>query len=130
MFWVGVELGLYIRNNFFLSSLFVVLFVVFLGFLLLLSEGFNQPKLVLVLMDVVLQYLLAIFCFSSADIKSFVSCVCFDEIGFVAPFSFLSSCQCEPAAVVFALVCNDLDSVILLVFENAEATITSSTHQG
>ena len=130
MFWIGVELGFNIRNNFFLPSLFVVLFVVFLGFLLLLSEGFDQPKLVLVLMDVVLKYLLSIFCFSSADVKSLVACVGFDEIGFVAPFSFLSSCQGEPAAVVLSLIGNDLDSVILLVLENAEATITSSTHQG
>ena len=125
MFWIGVELGLDIGNNFFLSSLFVV----FLGFLLILCEGFNQPKLVLALMDVILQYLLTIFSLSPADIESLVACVGFDKIGFVAPFSFFSSCQSEPTAVVFALISNDLNSIVLLVLEDAEATIASRTHQ-
>ena len=128
MFWIGVELGLDIGDNFFLSSLFVVLLVVFLGFLLILCEGFNQPKLVLALMDVILQYLLAIFSLSPTNIESLVAGMGFDEIGFVAPFSFFSSCQSEPAAVVFALISNDLNSIVLLVLEDAEATIASRTH--
>ena len=129
VFWIGMELGLNIGDNFFLSSLFVVFLVIFLGFLLILCEGFNQPKLVLALMDVILQYLLAIFSLSPADIESLVACVGFDKIGFVAPFSFFSSCQGKPAAVVFALISNDLNSIVLLVLEDAEATIASRTHQ-
>ena len=124
-----MELGLNIGDNFFLSSLFVVFLVIFLGFLLILCEGFNQPKLVLALMDVILQYLLAIFSLSPTNIESLVAGMGFDEIGFVAPFSFFSSCQSEPAAVVFALISNDLNSIVLLVLEDAEATIASRTHQ-
>ena len=52
----------------------------------------------------------------------------FDEIGFVGPFSFFSSCQGKPTAVVLALISNDLESVVLLVLEYAEAIITSCTH--
>ena len=68
MFWIGVELWLDIWDNFFFSSLFVVFLVVFFGFLLIFCKGFNQPKLVLALVDVILQYLLPIFSLSPADI--------------------------------------------------------------
>jgi len=54
----------------------------------------------------------------------------FDEIGLVLPFSFLSSCQSEPAAVVFSLVSHNFNSIVLLVLEDAESMVPCSTDQG
>jgi len=52
MFSFSMEMGLNIRDNFFFSCFFVVLFVGFLDFLL--RKRFNKPQLIFSLMDVVL----------------------------------------------------------------------------
>lgn len=87
---------------------------------------FEEPYLVAILMDVVLENILSFFSLSSSNIEGSVINMSLDEIAFMDERTFIGSYNIEPAAVMLAGVGNYLSAIVLLVTEDAKSFMTTT----
>lgn len=86
-------------------------------------NGHDEPNLVAVVMDVVLEDSFSLDCFASGQVERSVASMSLDDITFISIRSFVYSDDLEPTAVVLSTIRDNLCSVVLLITEYTQSMV-------
>ena len=81
-------------------------------------------------MNVILEHCFIFLSFATSNIEASSIGMSLDDVTFVSEFSFLSSLDFKPTAGVFACICNNIDSVVWSILEDAQSMIVALRNDG